>query len=35
MSKLYIRYIPKVEGGHKDFKIVKSLKKYMQTNYNY
>lgn len=32
MSKLYIRYIPKIEGENKDFKIVKSLKKYMQTN---
>lgn len=32
MSKLYIRYIPKVEGEYRDFKIVESLKKYMQSN---
>ena len=32
MSKLYIRYIPKVEGENTDFKIVESLKKYMQSN---
>lgn len=32
MSKLYIRYIPKVEGEIKNFKIVESLKKYMQYN---
>ena len=30
MNKLYINYIPKIEGEHPDFKIVKVIKKCMQ-----